>query len=447
MFALVEPDIGHYEDAKGVVQIDQRNNILPDLPEGLHNSRLAPHLRFIELASTHGHSIHRGLHYVTFFPGSVLPGPSDTEQYIGALAYDRWKHVLPMAGRGFDLDTLLKVDEPSKISPEVRLDDMPLPSYWIADIPVPSMQLISFRGMLHIPGVVDVAAFEREAIDLVHSTFERDPKIALGLLHNLQSPHTSPPPFFERYTDLALSLFEQYALSSQENPLPLGMQIEQTVHYLVRTENHERLCSLNYRGVYVEAFSYPLEQIHASELADPKRATQELGTLMCRGAFAPILIDEYGMNTDGTHRQVAFMVYNTLHALKDKDISAETLIPLQSELPFLKRKLEFRSVVETLGYLQQEAPEILSSLRNFVNEHDPFIEVPVMVGLEPQACAVVKAKYHEGTTIGLPTPFLYRQMRLARGGLAIGSRGPYHRSDRSIVPWFQVIPEKRVESF
>ena len=73
------------------------------------------------------------------------------------------------------------------------------------------------------------------------------------------------------------------------------------------------------------------------------------------------------------------------------------------------------------------------------NSHE-IRKVPVIIGMEAQACAVVNAPFRKGEAIiGLPSPYIYEKLYKENGTHALGVRGPYHLSDRSILPWFEII--------
>lgn len=454
MFEIKQPDILGYEEARGLSHIDQRTYVLPELPEivrklglkgaglnflGEQNDRLLPHLRLIERAersSVKGRSSQR---HLGFFPGSTLPGPSGTEQHVGSTAYARWLHAIQMKGRGFDLSQINDHGRYTGKRPLLATQN-PLPlKYWVDGIEVPFLQLVRF-GEGDNKGIEDLEGCVEQATGLFNRFLGKGTSATLKYLHTLQNPFTPAPKLKKKYLDLAKALFEMYGVNERDHPLPIAMQVQQTVAYLSTVEEYKGIHSFNCQGVYFETYAYPFERLKAAELVQHERVVQELETLLDVGAFAPLLIEEHGFITDGTHRHASLIIFHMLHALQRRGISPKNLEKLRKENKFLERNHHYRIAVEVLAYLQEEQPSFLGDVKRFSGKTKPPAYVPIVLGMEAQACAVEKRPFDlEGKVIGLPSPHIYRGIQKAEGRLALDARGPYHRCDRAVIPWLRII--------
>jgi hypothetical protein len=221
------------------------------------------------------------------------------------------------------------------------------------------------------------------------------------------------------------------------------------VHDVVRRlEAHaalgiERLGIGTFNGVWCEVGLMELAAIKATELVQTERAIQELAAIYTRG-FAPVVINEWGCNTDGSHRQVATWIWNALcaHKKRSPTDAAEAVMNYvdrrcadMGELLAYEVERVFREAwgIPDLRKIIEDAYWIAHARRTV--EHLPVTLVP-----EWSAATVVKSLYDDEERSVCVCPSVYAALA-HNHRLTLPARGPYHRTDSFLLPWIQVVPD------
>lgn len=288
-----------------------------------------------------------------------------------------------------------------------------------------------------------------EARELLHA---RDLTRAMAWVDRLWSPGQTLPTLRRSLVDLARELMELTrknlkSIKPPQEPDSLALLIE--VHDAVRRlEAHaalgiDRLGIGAFNGVWCEVGLMELAAIKATELVQTERAIQELAAIYTRG-FAPVVINEWGCNTDGSHRQVATWIWNVLCVAKRKhhvDV-AEAVCDFvnrhsmdMGELLVHEVERVFREAWDTPALRQ-----IVEAAHGEARPGRCVEYLPVVLVPEWSAATVIKSLYDdEGRSVRV-CPSVYAA--LARDHrLTLPARGPYHRTDAFLLPWFQVVPD------
>lgn len=204
-------------------------------------------------------------------------------------------------------------------------------------------------------------------------------------------------------------------------------------------------------GVWLEVGLAMIEQIHPTELAVSARIAAELVTLTDSG-FAPIVVNEWGCDTDGTHRLMAAWIFNLCRDFDPTALSTperrvahikERLRPwLQGRIaPYVRpRPLIVREALRFLAEAMTN-PDLLLTLIDTVRraKHAPPVaRLPVTFLREASWGTVVKGPYDSGESIIRVDPRVYAELA-DHPHLVLPPRGPYHMTDELEMPWFDVL--------
>lgn len=277
---------------------------------------------------------------------------------------------------------------------------------------------------------------------------------ALAWVDSLWSPGQPFPPLRRALVELAgdltkitPKLLKSLGMSTSVDPFALLLEVHDIVH---RLEAHatlgiERVGIGVWNGVWCEVGLAPLTAIRATELVQTPRAIQELETLHLRG-FAPIVLNERGCNIDGSHRHVAFEIWNALCSAKGR-----RALDIAEAVPdFTARHSDEMGELLTheVNRVFHEAwmnPVLRTIIERACAEARPdrrVTRVPVILVPEPSAGTVIKSLYDDETKKRSVRVCSSVYAMLARDAhLTLQERGPYHRTDAFPLPWFQVVPE------
>lgn len=277
--------------------------------------------------------------------------------------------------------------------------------------------------------------------ELVHA---RDAQPALDWVDALWSPRQHLPPLRKDLVVFARDLIKSFH-GSEHDPLALLLEAHDVVR---RLEAHlalgiERVGIGVHNGTWCEIGLIELVSVKATELVQTGRAIQELRTLYTSG-FAPIVINEFSCNADGSHRQVATWLWNALCDSKNRrrsDLGAAV-----GHFIAVHRDEMGPLLAHEVGRVFQEAWAD-DELRLFI-EHalcearpDRTIErLPVVLVPEWSSATIVKGPYDdEGRSVRVCQSVYGLLARDRR--VVLPARGPYHRTDACLLPWFRVVPD------
>jgi len=422
-----EPDAEGYTKKKGVVLIEQRNdhNGICQVEDGRYDM-----YRLRALAeSSQGRWLSR-------FPGHTLPGPGagNNEVFAGSLEWQRYTAMAKLVG----------VPKTGKSECVVsQIDKIPLCVDW----GWPGVVQPEIR-VLH-PQVSAVVSWDEFEWERHEQALRRELRCAFqingfsGLFAVVRGAWDAGNAV--EYTSDALryagELVGQFGVSVTA-PI-VALELEALASYY----QYSAVCGVHsvgiYRDMWIEVGDMSLGRIKATELVVTDRIRQELDTLSSRG-FSPIVVNEYGCNTDGSHRHTAVWLWNLLGAVGDFGHGFESRVA-----DFINRNAKVMGPI-----VVREALRVLSELldrnddRRFLeneivvraSKHNPITHLPVILFNEYSAGTVVKKQYDEGTDIRRVDPTTYRLLA-HNSSYTLPARGPYHRTDRSLLPWFQILDQ------
>lgn len=363
------------------------------------------------LAAAHGA---RGQSFISPFPGHTLPGP-------GANGSSVRRHSLMIDWRTH-LSTLTSLPCPEghhwpTETLENSLEQIRLETATEHAVAVPSLDERALLEYWHKRDFRMIACLIRRAWD-VHDQVPASDDLVLkleALSRELLVHVTDPIAFlFEAY-----DLLRRAEIQHELGITPIGMGI--------------------YEGTWLEVGMLPLKAIHPTELVVTTRIVMELETLTSRG-FAPIAVNEFGCNTDGSHRQTACMFWNACTHSRATKGSFQTRIEdglkrMKDPKPLLVSEL--RRLAREIDYDPSLRDRVKEAIKA-ATPHQRLSRVPVMLVPEYSAGTVVKGPYDRGEASLHVCPQLYRMMA-QNGSLTLPARGPYHGTDRALVPWFKML--------
>lgn len=477
LIPLGAPDAEAYTTQKGVSFI----NVVPnDLPEvelstsltDLHNeSWRIIHAPLINL-SVYGNFDPKNC-YPRTFPGPIISGPKHTEQYVGSTSWELFNYVLTIPQRIIDIDKL-SFNNASGYSysgerPVIELSDIPSPEKWFWDVAIPKLKQLQLGGTLlnEDPRVLfnkkgkimkrlysETKAFWQKFTPGDPPSQRAETKKMLGLIQIIQTPFVKND-ISENAIQTANAILSHYFnLGIDKNILPLLFQIESAVMYAQTMSERDIVARGFYGHSWIEAAKTNVEDLRSTELVDEKRAIIEIVNLINRG-WAPIIVDERLNNTDGSHRGIAVRVWDLLKSMYEAGIKDPTDVINPKVQLAIKSFINSRKDMNglTLRETLRVAQELLTN--PIYQEHrktifdalptHPYIKyVPTILLREQEACCVVKVPFdQEGKIIGVD-PFITFTLTNNKNDMALGSRGPYHRTDKSPAPWFNVFSLQKV---
>lgn len=201
-----------------------------------------------------------------------------------------------------------------------------------------------------------------------------------------------------------------------------------------------------YKGCWVEVGRLPISQIQCTELVVVKRILAELVNIRTKG-FAPIIVNEFGSDTDGTHRIVATWTWNLLRSIGDREcIIGDPQFHEAVKQFILRHENDMGPVVvrESLRALAEILTDpdmrviLASEVLPYVGRYYPVTHLPVLLLPEYSCGAVIKGPYDEGVASYRVDPSIYEYLSRDHS-CVLPARGPYHLTDRALLPWFGIL--------
>lgn len=437
------PDVKRYETQKHLHVITAHprklkyQNLLK-MPAGFPNSKLwkfyGPRLELALFGN--------GASHLTHFPGHIVPGMGEgRRRKIGSLSFEKFLHVLDLHG-GFP-------HPPHEHNFFYSTEEINQPVWLWEKVPKPYLQII------HPVKVEEKATPTRKhelvvrldhELDLMLKQWRIPTKKILNFVRRNWSPDTKV-----RWTESSLSIAQDLFLQAKSiaqdiDWLSFVFEVENCVSRIQYSQKLNLHSWGQFNGCWIEVGSLILSEIHSTELCVTERLLAELISVRTRG-FAPIVVNEFGSDTDGTHRLTASWMWNLLQTLKGLEFSFENKKFQNAVYRFIRiYKKEMGPVIthEILRVLQ----EIISDNGMFnilcvqilpgIDNYKPITRLPVLFLPEYSAGTVLKSLYDDGIGAYRVNPVIYEVLSKNRH-LVLPPRGPYHLTDRSILPWFQIL--------
>lgn len=299
--------------------------------------------------------------------------------------------------------------------------------------------------ILSFPEKVERGAWEERRLreQTRETAHARDLGPAFTWTDRLWSPRQTLPPLRRDLVLFGRELLNDFRGLEQDS-LALLLEVHDVVR---RLEAHEALRIERIgigveRGVWCEVGLIPLATIKATELVQTDRAIQELLTLYTRG-FAPIVVNEWGCNTDGSHRQVAAWLWNALCDSKSR--RREDLVVAVDQFIAVHRAQMGTLLVHEVervfreGWMDQTLHLIIEAALREARTDRSIERLPVILVPEWSAATVIKGLYDDQGHSLRVCPSVYGLMAEQRQ-IVLPARGPYHRTDAFLLPWFEVVP-------
>lgn len=370
-----------------------------------------------------------GHDFISRFPGTHVPdlGNAGQVRSVGSLAYDRFLRLARWQGGVLDEST----------EPVFTTGSTPRAGVWPWAFPEPELMTI-------IPAPTrSVVSDLRLKLFLDQLLLDQDP---LRLIESAWSPRTG-----SKHGKTTQEVAKEILGRRDPNP-PFLFELEDALACATWMQNHSSVGRGFYRGCWLEVSLMHLTAIRNTELAQTARVLQELRSLITRG-FAPIVVNEYNANVDGTHRQTASWLWNLLHGLSVTalDLSSDQFYTHVAS--FLARHVDLmgpvtaREVLRILAELIVDpashrvlATEILPATRS----HSQVWQLPVLFLREASWPTVRYREYLGGDRAVRVDPLVYQRMNEdASLVLPAHGQGPYHLTDRELVPWFDILAINR----
>jgi len=237
-------------------------------------------------------------------------------------------------------------------------------------------------------------------------------------------------------------------LGVNNNILPLLFQLESSLMYEQAMQDKDIIAKGFFGHSWIKVAKTKIEDLKSTELVDEKRVIHEIENLINRG-WAPIVTDERLNNTDGSHRGIAARVWNLLKAFSESGVMdtngriSNGMQQVVKEFIGSKNITPGLTLRETLRVTQDLlTKDDFKTQRDFIVHYlamKPKLKsIPTILLREQEACCVVKVPFDkEGIIIGVD-PFVTFTLTNKTNNLALGSRGPYHRTDKTPAPWFDI---------
>lgn len=431
-----DPDGGFYADLKQIAVVDHQPGeafgettlppFLADLREQMGEERFdlfyGPRLYLASRGDV-------GKDFLARFPGTHVPHLGNKGQVysLGSLAIARFMRASLWQG-GVLCDGSEKV---------FTIEETPPACVWPWQYPEPRLSTIvpmAHRGTV---------SHERLQVFLRDVVQVSEP---LEAIESAWSFHAS-----SRHSALSREWFEQIT-NEGDKSLPFLFELEDTLAQLSWVREHDCVGHGFYRGCYLELYLMELSEIRNTEIAQTGRVLQELCTLIDRG-FAPVVVNEYGANVDGTHRQTASWLWNLLHGLSVEDLSLSSprlqshIVSFLSEYKDQMGPVTVREVLRILAELIKDPTSRLVLIQQIlpaVRIHPRVRRLPVLFLREASWPTVRYREYLGGERAVRVDPLIYERMD-ADPSLVLPAhgQGPYHLTDRELVYWFDVLSINR----
>jgi len=366
-----------------------------------------------------------GHDFIARFPGTHVPdlGNDGRVYSVGSLALDRFVRAARWQGG--------VMDEGDK--PVFSLESTPRVAHWPWAFPEPEITTIVPAPVRPVASEEVLRAFSEQLLS------SGDP---LRMIESAWSPRTRPG------HDDQSRLLASVCLQGGVPGLPLLFELEDVIAHARWMRRQVCVGRGVYRGCYLEVYMQALQAIRNTELAQTLRVLQELRSLIERG-FAPIVVNEYGANVDGTHRQTASWLWNLLHRLsvQDLNLSADRLhthvAAFLAQYADLMGPVTVREVLRILAELIRDpaSRQVLAHEILPATFHHPQVwKLPVLFLREASWPTVRYREYLDGERAVRVDPLVYEAMRDDPSlVLPAHGQGPYHLTDRELVPWFNIL--------
>ena len=297
---------------------------------------------------------------------------------------------------------------------------------------------------------MDAEKYLRRVGKLIFSlTSEQTPWIehALRLVHQLWT--TAEP----SYTLEALVVMEQVvscikSYIYQDTILPLMFELEAMASLLSYLGKLNVFASGMFFGNWIEVAAVSVTDCRGSELCNGERLFQELLKLP-EHRFAPLVVNEYGIVSDGNHRLTAVWIWNLLHACRNCNWDLNDMQFQQRVADhFLEQQqvsgLHNVSIYEALGHLGEflndsHKRDVLQwQFASEVQRFKKIETVPVVLLPEYLSSAVIKDLYDDAGTRVRAQPHVYEFMAKEPRAV-LPARGTYHFADCTPLPWFKAL--------
>ena len=441
------PDAEAYHNQKGVVFINCNVEAIADVAPKIDKSQTSwigqswDQFHGPIISAVLNGSLNKNVLYPRTFPGPVISGPKHLNQIIGSTAWDVFNHMLTIPERVIDIDRLDQLCPPT-------LEYTPIPKIekwiWAIDQPIlTQMQLTIPETQLSGDELREkqekLIGYVSAKVNEFIVSGEKMTRELLELVQLVQSPFVKNE-IPDHVVATASEILKKYLLNNKtKNFLPAIFQLESSIMYAHHMNQREVIARGFFGHSWIEVARTPIENLRSTEIVDEKRAVDEVVNLVTRG-WAPIITDENSNNTDGSHRGIAARVWSLLKNIysTDHDFNkkVEEFVSSRKDMQGLTLRETLRVTQELLTNVKysKELNLILEALPN-----KPDVKfVPTILLREQEACCVVKNPFdQEGRIIGVD-PFVTFTLTNGRSDLALGSRGPYHLTDKTPAPWFDV---------
>lgn len=384
--------------------------------------------------------------FIAFFPGHTVPGSgaNSSTRVVGTLALTRFENLLQLGGGFPKIGPFQKEGaDQYTLADEDQVDEWP----W-RYVEQPKLRMIH---PAHINGEVGedtVTQLKRWIEEQVRLHLETGRvREALSLIRRCWSPHTREPIWAPETIEAGGTLF-RWAMASN-SLLTCAFEIESIISHIQYSWPLNISGYGEYKGSWVEVGRLPITAIRCTELAVTKRILHELVNLRTKG-FAPIIVNEYGCDTDGTHRLVGTWTWNLLGVLVGVGVDlASEEVQRRVSIFIRENRTEMgeivvhevlRSLVEMLRD-QQAKQELEREVLPHVGQYYPITHLPVLLLAEYSCGAVIKGPYDDGVASYRVDPTVYERMA-QDSSLTLPARGPYHLTDRAPLPWFQILERR-----
>lgn len=427
-----EPDGDYYADLKKIQVVDHQ----PGEPLGSDDTS-KPFTVLREIVGVdaydtfYGPRLQRaaegtlGHDFIACFPGTHVPdlGNAGRLHSVGSLALDRFMRAALWQGGVLD-----DGDQPVH-----SIEATPRATHWPWSVPEPELVTI-------IPAPIRPVADEARLREFGDALVRSDDP--LRDIEFAWSPRT------DNLLDEESRTIATACLRGCEPGLTHLFELEDVFAHVQWARDQICVGRGVYRGCYLEVYLQDLAAIRNTEIAQTARVLQELRSLVERG-FAPIVVNEYRANVDGTHRQTASWLWNLIHRL-DASALALSADRLHSHVATFMGHFADRMGPVTMREVLRILTELIidpSSRRVLVQEilpatfrHPQVWQLPVLFLREKSWPTVRYREYLGGDRAVRVDPLVYQMMdRDPSLVLPAHGQGPYHLTDRELVYWFDVL--------
>ncbi len=269
----------------------------------------------------------------------------------------------------------------------------------------------------------------------------------LSLINQLWTSTRSKPTYDPLALNIAAVILTERLTWTKDlsQVLPVLFELEGYASYISASRSLDLIGTGFFAGNWIEIATLPLFDLKQTEECHGKRLFDELLTLPARG-FAPIVINEHKMVTDGNHRIMAARIWNILRdcllrwqARSELDlrqtINKYALSPSATDDLSQRQALEhLKTFASSEAILKKLVEAALPDLRNYA----AIESLPVVLLPEYISGAVFKDPFdEEGALLSFP-PQIYKI--ISRLGSAIlPPRVAYHFTDCTALPWFAIL--------